>query len=54
MFNFYEEQGIENYTNIDGEWIYFENNNDYDEFIRIKKIKLLKQKINGLQKTHTK
>ena len=45
MFNIYEEYDPDYVIKIDGEIYVFDNDKEYNEFIRIKKIKRLKNKI---------
>lgn len=47
MFNIYEEYDPDYLIKINGKFYSFENEKEYNEFIRIKKIKKLKEKING-------
>lgn len=41
------EQPVDNYVNIDGEWIYFDCPEDFDDYIRMKKLKQIKKRMNG-------
>jgi hypothetical protein len=47
MLNPYEHQDPDGCVEIDGELCWFECNEDYIEFIRIKKLKQIKKRIYG-------
>jgi len=46
MFNVYEEFDPDYIIEIDGVIEYFHDQDEYNEFLRIKKIKLIKNRIN--------